>query len=410
MKRFLSLLTVLAFVGITNVWGGEYTKKTYDTNSSTFKTGYKRQAGDNFVWWGQKGYYGANSADNHGKLKPTDADLPVVKAQLSTATTSTTGYYYLYTSEAVANVNQIEIYLSAKSGSGTVNAYIVSSSTAASSGSATWSKVTLSSSSAKSQGANVASANTTYTFTFNATETNAKYYGVVFVTSSYWRATNLTMKLNTPTYTVSYANGGGSGTNPGSHTNVQHGTNVTLKSNTFTAPAGKQFNGWSDGTTTRNAGVSYTVTADKTMTAQWTCITPTISSQTVSSATYTAGDTPSNLSVTASGGSLSYQWKQSATENGTYVNVTSGTGGTTATYTPSTSAASDLWYQCTVTNTGSSCGTTALSNKAHIVVNEAVACTATPSIGAVSLNGPFFVTHLKIFHHIIMSMFASLIL
>lgn len=192
--RFAAVICLLLSFSI-NVWGTEGdVLKTYDTNSSTFATGYGRKTGDNFVWWGQKGYYGANSATNHDKNLPTAADLPVVKAQNSSATTSTKGLYYCYTSEAVANVGAIEITFSAKSGSSTVNAYIVTSSTAASSGSATWSKVTLSTSSANAQGKNVCNSGT-YRFTFDATETGSKYYGIVFATSSYWRATGLQMKL-----------------------------------------------------------------------------------------------------------------------------------------------------------------------------------------------------------------------
>ena len=215
-KRLAMVLTMLLIVGIGQVWGAEGdVLKTYDTNSSTFASGYSRKTGDNFVWWGQKGYYGANNATNHGNLKPTAADLPVVKAQRSSATTSTTGLYYLYTSEAVANVGKVEVKFTAKSGSSTVNAYIVSSSTKAANGSATWTKVTLASNSSKAQGANVATA-ATYTFTFDATETDAKYYGVVFVTSSYWRATNLTFKLYegapavTEPHTVTLVPGSGS--------------------------------------------------------------------------------------------------------------------------------------------------------------------------------------------------------
>lgn len=171
--------------------------KAYDTNSSTFSTGYKRNSGDNFIWYGQKNYFGANNATNHGNFKPTAADLPVVKAKNSSATTSTTGYYYCYTSEAVSNVGYLEIYFTAKSGSSDVKAYIVSSSTAATSDSATWSEVTMSNTSANANGANVASVGTNnkYVFTFGATETSSKYYGVVFVTSSYWRATGFKMTL-----------------------------------------------------------------------------------------------------------------------------------------------------------------------------------------------------------------------
>ena len=193
-KRVLWLMIPLLTMFNVNAWGAVGgTLKTYNTNSSTFSTGYASQAGDNFVWYGQKNYFGANNATTHGKIKPAAANLPVVKAQNASATTTTTGYYWCYTSEAVSNVGAVQITFTAKSGSSTVNAYVVSSSTAASSGSATWTKLTLLTGSPSAQGANVATANT-YTFTFPK-ETTAKYYGVVFVTSSYWRATGFQMKL-----------------------------------------------------------------------------------------------------------------------------------------------------------------------------------------------------------------------
>ena len=184
------------------------------------------------------------------------------------------------------------------------------------------------------------------------------------------------------TYTVSYAAGGGSGTNPGAHTDVASGSSITLKANTFTAPAGKQFAGWNDGSTTRAAGVSYTVTGDVTMTAVWECITPTISSQTIANANYTVGQSPvAALSVTATGGTLSYQWQSSSSENGTYSNVS---GATSSSFTPPVTAASDLWYRCVVKNTGSSCNTTTYSNKAHIVVTVP---TPTITVSPTSLTG-----------------------
>lgn len=77
------------------------------------------------------------------------------------------------------------------------------------------------------------------------------------------------VKATPTTYTVDYSAGGGSGNAPSSHTGVASGSSITLASNTFTAPSGKQFTGWSDGTSTYAAGDSYTVTGDKTMTAQW---------------------------------------------------------------------------------------------------------------------------------------------
>ena len=78
------------------------------------------------------------------------------------------------------------------------------------------------------------------------------------------------------TYTLTYAAGSGSGTGPAQVSNLQAGDQVTLAANTFTAPSGKKFNGWNDGTSTYNAGIQYTMPSKNvTMTAQWTNITYT---------------------------------------------------------------------------------------------------------------------------------------
>ena len=73
---------------------------------------------------------------------------------------------------------------------------------------------------------------------------------------------------STPTtYTVTYdCNGGESGC-PSNVTGITAGTSITLAA----APTKTDytFNGWSDGTDTYDAGDSYTVNSDVTMTAQW---------------------------------------------------------------------------------------------------------------------------------------------
>lgn len=172
------------------------------------------------------------------------------------------------------------------------------------------------------------------------------------------------------TYTVQYAAGtGGSGTNPGAHTGVSSGSSITLKANTFTAPTGKQFAGWNDGSNTYAAGASYTVTSDKTMTAQWECISPSISVH-PASANYTVGDSPSGLSVTASlsSGTMTYLWKVSTNGGSTWSNA-SGTNNA-ATYAAaniSTAAAGTTKYKCIVTNSTASCSTE--SNVATITVS-----------------------------------------
>jgi len=67
---------------------------------------------------------------------------------------------------------------------------------------------------------------------------------------------------------ATFASGGGSDNGPESIEKVP-GTVINLPTNTFTAPEGKYFAGWSDGTTTYRAGASYTLTRNVTFTAQW---------------------------------------------------------------------------------------------------------------------------------------------
>ena len=94
------------------------------------------------------------------------------------------------------------------------------------------------------------------------------------------------------------------------------------------------------------------------------CTNPTITAQ-PSGATYTVGDTPSALSVTASGTSLTYQWYSNTTA--TNSGGTSISGATSASYTPSASAAGTFYYYCVVSS--GSCSTA--SNAVTITVNAA---------------------------------------
>ena len=341
--KLLLLPLVLFSIGVGNVWAvdatallstlydGWTTNTSVNNDSKTFGTYFT------LTWTKEDSptnpTYLNNSDGNGVKLYATKSST---KGGKITITTSTAGVY-------ITNVS-----ISGKKTQGTVAFY--------------WDGNTSTTGYSKS-----------YTEASHTQSVNARLKETGGSKNGQYHITSITVSyvVGGSTKTVSYAAGDGSGTNPGSHTGVTPGSSITLKANTFTAPAGKQFAGWNDGSTTRAAGSSYTVSDDVTMTAVWECITPIISSQSIANATYTVGQSPANLSVIASGGTLSYQWKQCAMENGTYVNVTGGSGGTTATYTPPTSAASDLWYQCTVTNTGSSCNTTVTSNKAHIVVNPA---------------------------------------
>ena len=82
-------------------------------------------------------------------------------------------------------------------------------------------------------------------------------------------------------------------------------------------------------------------------------------------------DEAQTLSVTAAGTNLSYQWKESTTENGSYSNVAS--GGTSASYSVTPAAAGTKWYQVVVTG---DCGEVT-SNKVSIVAAAAVEYTVT---------------------------------
>lgn len=241
-------MTPLLMLFATNVWGAETLKTTCVGTGSGYGT--RRTATYDGIGWvlasGQTGYLGANSSTNHNKVKPTNADLPVVKAQLASATTSTTGYYFYYTSTAIANVTKIEFSYTEKTGSSTVNAYVVSSSTAAASGSATWSKPTLASGTGLSaQGVNIASTTGTYTFKLNAKETSSKYYGIILKTGSYSRLTAGSIKIyvdNAVAYTVVWtinpAAGGTLSTTSGTSTTVTPNSAYTYGSPAYTVTTG----------------------------------------------------------------------------------------------------------------------------------------------------------------------------
>lgn len=71
------------------------------------------------------------------------------------------------------------------------------------------------------------------------------------------------------TYTVTYANGGGTGTDP-TQTSTAAGGTFTLAQNPYTK-SGYAFAGWNDGANTYAAGATYTMPAnDVILTAQWT--------------------------------------------------------------------------------------------------------------------------------------------
>ncbi|MBR2133645.1 MAG: InlB B-repeat-containing protein [Eubacterium sp.] len=67
---------------------------------------------------------------------------------------------------------------------------------------------------------------------------------------------------------ATFAPNGGTGDAFTSNT-VAPASKITIPSNTFTAPAGKLFSGWSDGTSTYQAGSKYTLNSNTTFNAVW---------------------------------------------------------------------------------------------------------------------------------------------
>ena len=116
------------------------------------------------------------------------------------------------------------------------------------------------------------------------------------------------------THTVTYANGGGTGTAP-TQAAVSEGASFTVAANTFTR-AGYSFTGWNDGTTGYAASASYTMsTANVTLTAQWSAV--------INGACGTVGATafvPStNLCTTGTAGAVTAgsPWAWTCTGSGT---------------------------------------------------------------------------------------------
>lgn len=82
---------------------------------------------------------------------------------------------------------------------------------------------------------------------------------------------NITLDATwTQLYTISFANGGGSGDAPAAIADKAQGETFTVPANTFTAPEGKEFWKWNDGTSDYLPEETYTVgTANVTLTAVW---------------------------------------------------------------------------------------------------------------------------------------------
>ena len=102
---------------------------------------------------------------------------------------------------------------------------------------------------------------------FNEWQLSGSAYNWATIVSS-----NITLVADwTQLYTISFANGGGSGDAPAAIADKAEGETFEVPANTFTAPsASQEFDKWNDGTSDFAPGDTYTVgTANVVLTAQW---------------------------------------------------------------------------------------------------------------------------------------------
>lgn len=81
-------------------------------------------------------------------------------------------------------------------------------------------------------------------------------------------------------FNITFDKGDGDGIAPATVENIEDGTSITLPKNFTMYKDGYTLTGWNDGTTTYNPGASYSVTANKTLTAVYTANTVTLDDRT----------------------------------------------------------------------------------------------------------------------------------
>ena len=140
-----------------------------------------------------------------------------------------------------------------------------------------------------------------------------------------------------PMYRISYAAGEGSGgpMSPSSYAEIS--TTIAAAANGFTAPTGKQFNGWSDGVNSYAAGANVTMNSNVTLTAQWTDIDYTVTvSQSPDVSATTTGQTSTahyngTINLTVTDIPSGYRFVNWTTSDG--FSITNPTSATTASFT-----------------------------------------------------------------------------
>ena len=265
---------------LANTAGSGYA--TRQTKTDNYSVGWVLSGSSSGTW-------GSNNSQK-ANVKPTAADLPVVKGVTSSATTETQWHYFYYTTTAVSNVGSIEFSFANTYDTGTsCNVYIVMGSAVSADGGDAYTQVELSNTSTTSQGASISAAGT-YTFTFAETQTSARFYGLVIkvANNGYKRfaSASLTLKEGSTgpaTFSVTYNAGAGTGSpvvdnNGGS--GYTSGTSYTVKGNAGDGnpnflKTGYSFYAWYDnvGLTGTAYGpghtTSYSITGNTTLYAKW---------------------------------------------------------------------------------------------------------------------------------------------
>jgi uncharacterized repeat protein (TIGR02543 family) len=116
-------------------------------------------------------------------------------------------------------------------------------------------------------------------------------------------SSSISFTITIPTQTITYAAGtGGSGTAPTTPISVNYGSTFTTPANTYSR-TGYSFAGWSDGTNTFAAGVTYpstgTVSGNVTLTATWTANTQAITYAAGSGGSGSAPTSPTTVAFSA---------------------------------------------------------------------------------------------------------------
>ena len=374
--RICAVLALLLTVGVGNAWGANIVIDLDLTKSATYPDGFPTSSGSHTSGTHTFGGYSFSfscATDYYRGINGSNYYILIGKAGATENNAS------IITFPAIANYKLTEVKITTPSTTGTnVAASIRSNYSTTLSGGTSW---TFAVSSSKTWTLSGTAANTAYKMYIVRASGTKTYNGQL-------SGLKLTYEPTGSTYTLGYS------VSPSGKASVALGSTSLAKDATTTATyssvaTGYEFLYWSisgTGATLSHADVSghstdnpVTVTmgtANATVTANLQCITPTISVH-PSNGTCVQGGSPSALTVTASGGSLSYQWKQCATADGTYTNASGGSGATTASYTPPVSSTGTTYYKCVVTNTGSSCSTTATSNYASFEVTAPTPATIT---------------------------------